>query len=162
MSLNGNSLLCERIAGSKLYTEVLPWVFCCQDIPLFGHCNMGIDFCNVDGAVSQHFLNIADINISFQQTGGKGVPEHMRSDMQVYCCKRGILGDDAAYGLIRQGVAILIREEMTTLFDFCLKIIFVSDQNIYHGVISNLYFSFFASFSVNQDGPVVQTDIIRF
>ena len=56
------------------------------------------------------------------------MPEHMRSDMQVYRCKRGILGDDAAYGLIRQGVAILSREEMTTLFDFCLKIIFVSDQ----------------------------------
>ena len=93
-------------------------MFRCQDLSLFGHRNMGIDFCDVDRAVPQHLLDIADINISLQQTCGKCVSEHVWGDMQVYCCKSGILVDDATYRLIRQGVAILICEEMTTLFDF--------------------------------------------
>lgn len=83
---------------------------------MFGHRDMGIDFRNVDGAVSQHFLNIADIDISFQQTCGKGVPEHMRSDMQVYRCKRGILVDNTAYGLIRQGKRLLLKQSFSWLF----------------------------------------------
>ncbi len=42
---------------------------------------MSIDFRNVDGAVSQHFLNVADVHIGFQETGGKSMAEHVWRDM---------------------------------------------------------------------------------
>ena len=119
--------LYEGIAGSELYTEILSWMFRCQDIPLLGHGNMGIDFRNVDGAVSKHLLDIADINISLQQTCGKGVPEHVWGDVQVDGGKNCVFVDNAAYRLVRQDFAILIGEEMATLHDFGLKITFVFD-----------------------------------
>ena len=44
---------------------------------------MGVNLRNIDGTVSQHLLNIADVYIGFQQTCGKGVSEHMGGDMLV-------------------------------------------------------------------------------
>lgn len=61
--------------------KLLSGMFCCQNIPLFGHCDMSINFCNINRAVPEHFLNIADIHIRFQQACGEGMPEHMRGNM---------------------------------------------------------------------------------
>ena len=61
--------------------EIFSWMFCCQNIPLFRHCNMGIDFRDIDGAMPKHFLDIADVYICFQQACGEGMPEHMWGDM---------------------------------------------------------------------------------
>lgn len=61
--------------------EVLSGMLCCQDVPLLGHRNMGIDFSDIDRAVSKHFLDITDVNIGLQQACGKGMPEHMWGDM---------------------------------------------------------------------------------
>ena len=50
----------------KANLEVLPGMFCGKDIPLLGHCHMGIELCNVDGTMPQYFLDIADVDICLQ------------------------------------------------------------------------------------------------
>lgn len=55
-------------------------MFCGEDIPLFGDSDMGIDLGGVDGAVSQHFLNEADIYARFQKTGGEGVSKLVEAE----------------------------------------------------------------------------------
>ena len=54
-------------------------MFSCQNTSLFSQRNVSINLSDVDGAVPQHFLNIADVHISFQQTGCKSMSEHMWS-----------------------------------------------------------------------------------
>ena len=52
-------------------------MLCSEDISLFGHGDMCVDFRDIDRTVPQHFLNIADINIRLQKAGGKCVSKHM-------------------------------------------------------------------------------------
>ena len=49
-------------------------MFIHQNILLLSAGHMGIDFCRADRTVSKHFLNIADVDILFQQQSSKGVP----------------------------------------------------------------------------------------
>ena len=81
--------------------KIFSWVFGCKNIPLFGHGNMGVYFGDIDGTMSQHFLNIADIHICFQKAGGEGVPQHMGCDMQFYGGKGSVFVDRSADRLIR-------------------------------------------------------------
>lgn len=71
-----------------------------QNILLLRHRHMRINLRHVDGAVPQHLLNIADIHIRIQQTGRKGVAEHMRGDVLFDGGQRGIFVDHPAHGLI--------------------------------------------------------------
>ena len=71
-----------------------------QNVPLFGHGHMGIYFGHIDGAVAQHFLDIADIDIGFQKACGKGMSEHVRGNMQADGSKGGIFSDHSADGLV--------------------------------------------------------------
>ena len=71
-----------------------------ENIPLLRHGNMCIDFRNINRTMPQYLLNIPDINISLQQACGKGMAEHMRSDMQVNCRKGRIPVDHSADSLI--------------------------------------------------------------
>ena len=52
---------------------------------------MGIDLCGCDTLVSQHFLHCPQIGTSFQQMGGKGVPQGMGGNSFLYtrrlCCR---------------------------------------------------------------------------
>ena len=61
----------------SLQFKILPRMLGSKDIPLLRQGNMGINFRDIDRTVSQHFLNITDINIRLQKAGGKCVPEHM-------------------------------------------------------------------------------------
>ena len=71
-----------------------------EDCPLFCDCDMRIYFRDVDRAVAEHFLNVADVHIGFQQAGCKGVAEHVRRDMDVDRCQSTVVVDRAADGLI--------------------------------------------------------------
>ena len=71
-----------------------------KDIPLLRQGNMGINFRDIDRTVPQHFLNIADINILFQQKRSERVPEHVRCDMLVQICQSGIMIDHEADRLV--------------------------------------------------------------
>lgn len=53
----------NNVAVSNM--ELFSRMFCCQNIHLFRHRNMGIYFRNIDRTVSKHFLDVADIYICF-------------------------------------------------------------------------------------------------
>ncbi len=79
----------------------IPRMFIHQNILLLSAGHMGIDFCRADRTVSKHFLNIADVDILFQQQSSKGVSEHMGSNMLFYSGKIGIAVDHKTDGLVR-------------------------------------------------------------
>ena len=130
-----------------------------QNVPLFGHSHMGIDFSYIDGAVSQHFLDVADVNICFQKACGEGMAEHVRGNMQTDGSKGGIFSDHSADRLVGQRCAVLAGEEVSAALYFSYESIFVGFQGMGDRVASNLNFSFFRSLSVDQDGSVQETDI---
>ena len=72
-----------------------------QNILLLSVGHMGIDFSRADRTVSKHFLNIADVDILFQQQSSKGVSEHMGSNMLFYSGKIGIAVDHKTDRLVR-------------------------------------------------------------
>ena len=59
--------------------KILPRMFRYQYIPLICHGHMGIDLRDIDGTMSQHLLDIADIHVGFQEAGGKGVTEQIQT-----------------------------------------------------------------------------------
>ncbi len=80
--------------------KILPRMLRSENIPLLRHCNMRINFRNINRTMPQYFLNIPDINISLQQACGKGMAEHMRGDVQVNRRKGCIPVDHSADSLI--------------------------------------------------------------
>lgn len=44
---------------------------------------MGIYFCGFAGAVSEHGLDVADVDALLEQMGGKGMSEHVGRDFAV-------------------------------------------------------------------------------
>lgn len=71
-----------------------------QNIFLLCIRNMCINFRCTDRAMSQHFLDVPDIHILFQQQGGKGVPEHMRGNVLADLGKLCIAVNHKADGLV--------------------------------------------------------------
>lgn len=47
------------------HPEILPRMLVHQNIPLLCRGDMGVDFRDVDGTVTEHFLDVADIHIGF-------------------------------------------------------------------------------------------------
>lgn len=84
----------------SLHPKIFPRMFPRKDRPLFCDCDMCIYFRDVDRAVAEHFLNVADVHIGFQQAGGEGVTEHVRRDMDVDRSQSAVVVDRAADGLI--------------------------------------------------------------
>lgn len=126
-----------------------------KDVSLLRHSDMGIDFRNVDRAVSQHFLNIADIHIRLQKTCRKGMAEHMRRYVLVYGGKRGIFVDHPAHRLVRQRFPRLVHEKMIAGSYFRMKGGFVFGKNLEHGFGADLNAAFLAAFSIDKDCAVV-------
>ena len=131
-----------------------------ENIPLLGHGYVCIDFRNMNGTVPQHLLNIADIHVCFQQTCGKGMPEHVGCDMQLDGSERGVFVDHSADGLIRQGSARLRCEEMPAVFHLVQKSVLVILQSADDHLISDLDLSFLGTFSIDQDAFIIQIYIV--
>ena len=89
-----------RLLNKKLYFKIPAGMFCCQYIALFSYRNMSIYFRDINRTMTEHFLNISDINIRFKKTGGKCVPEHMRSDVQFYGGQRTVFVNHSTHRLI--------------------------------------------------------------
>lgn len=47
------------------HPEILPRMLVHQNVPLLCRGDMGVDFRDVDGTVTKHFLDVADIHIGF-------------------------------------------------------------------------------------------------
>lgn len=126
-----------------LYMETVSRMFVCEYVSLLGHGDVGIDFGDVDGAVSEDFLDITDIDVCFQQAGGECVAEHVRCDMRFYGCQGGIFVDHSAYGLVRQYAAGLFDKKMVAGLHFGEKGSFIFFEDVDDGIVSDLDFSFF-------------------
>ena len=110
---------------------------------------MGIDLSNVNGAVSKHFLYVADVNISFQQAGGKGMTEHVRRDMHFYRCQGSVLIDHSSDGLVRQCYAGLFDKEVITGLHLRKDGVCIF-QYAKDRVVSELDLSLLCTFSIDQ------------
>lgn len=83
----------ESLAGRVAVRKIL-WLFplhhkplsrmlCSQYIPLLVDSYMGIYFSYVYRTVTEHFLDVADIDICFKEAGCEGVAKHMRGNIVV-------------------------------------------------------------------------------
>lgn len=93
------------------HPKPLPRVFIPQYISLLPHRDMCINLCDVNRTVSEHFLNVADVDIGFQKAGGEGMAEHVRGDVQVNGGEGAVFVNHAANGLVGQGSAGLIHKK---------------------------------------------------
>ena len=133
-----------------------------ENIFLFGHGYMGIDLSNINGTVSKHFLYVADVNIRFQQAGGKGMTEHVGSDVHFYRCQGSVLIDHSSDRLVRQCSAGLFDKEVITGLHFRKKGGFVSFQYAKDRVVSDLDLPLFCSFSIDQHAFFIQIYVMHF
>ena len=89
MTLQQPSVLYYRcgLLLRKLYMKISARMFGHEDVPLLGHGDMCVDFCNMYGTVPQHFLDVTDINVCFQKACGKGMPIQYNKDKSENPCK---------------------------------------------------------------------------
>ena len=135
--------------------QIFPGMACGEDVPLFGHGDMRIDGCDVDGTVSKHFLNIADIHIGFQQTGGECMAKHMRRNVQVDSCQRSVFVNHSPDRLIGQGCAVMVCKKMPAAFDLRQITGPVVVQNLHDRIVYKLQLSFFRPFAIDEDRAVI-------
>ncbi len=98
--------------------KVPPWMFGTENVFLFCQSDMSVDLGNINRTMSKHFLYISDIHIGLQETGCKGVTEHMRRNMQINGSKSGIFLYHSAYGLVGQRSASLIDKKIPAVINF--------------------------------------------
>lgn len=77
--------------------KILSGMFRRKNISLLSHGDMSIYFRNVNGAMSQHFLNVTDIHICLPKACSKGVTEHMRCYVLIYGGEGGIFVNHSAH-----------------------------------------------------------------
>lgn len=87
--------------------EINPWMFCRQDVSLFCHGNMGVDFACMYGTVTGHCLYIAYIEICLKKHRSKGMTPY-KGDVLLYGSKPRIIIEHPSYGLILKWTSLLI------------------------------------------------------
>lgn len=96
-----------------------------KNIPLFRQSDMRVNLRGVDGTVPQHFLDITNVYVRFQKTGGESVAEHVGRDVQMNGSKRSILLNHSAHGLVGERPVVLIDEKMIAGVDFIMECMIV-------------------------------------
>lgn|GEM_PF-1505925 len=144
------------------HPKPLPRVLISQYISLLPHRDMCINLCDVNRAVSEHFLNVADVYIGFQKAGGEGMTEHVWGDVQVNGGEGAVFVNHAANGLVGQGSAGLIHKKMCRGGYFGGKAAAVFIENVDNVIGGKLYIALFVAFSVYEDGSVDEIYIVIF
>jgi hypothetical protein len=79
------------------------------DLPQLSLAKMGIDLSGSNICVSQQLLDNPEIRPVFQKVGGKGVAQHVGSDLLRYATPLGVLLEDLPKPLARQPFAVQIQ-----------------------------------------------------
>ena len=137
-------------------------MFPCQDRPLLCDSNVRIYFGDMDGAVTEHFLDVADVDVGFEEAGGEGVAEHVRGDVQVNGGEGAVFVNHAANGLVGQGSTGLIHKKMCRGGYFGGKAAAVFIENVDNVIGGKLYVALLVAFSVYEDGSVDEIYIVIF
>ena len=112
--------------------------------------------------MSEHFLNVADVDIGFQKAGGEGVAEHVWGDVQVNGGEGAVFVNHAANGLVGQGSTGLIHKKMCRGGYFGGKAAAVFIENVDNVIGGKLYIALLVAFSVYEDGSVDEIYIVIF
>ena len=83
-----------------------------KNIPLLCDGDVGVNLGDVDGAVTEHFLDVADVDVGCEEAGGEGMAEHVRGDMEVDGGEGAVFVNHAADGLGGERGAGLIHKEV--------------------------------------------------
>ena len=101
-------------------------MFCFKDRFLFTDTRMSVDLSGSDGAVSEHLLNIPNIDVFFKQQRSKRMSEHMRSnmprDLSILC----IFINHVTHRLLGKSVVKAVDKKILILFRFYRKYVFVN------------------------------------
>lgn len=94
-------------------------------------------------AVTEHLLNMSDVNIRFKQVSGKRMADHMWWNMNRNACFIRVSIYHIPNGLFRKPVAQPVDEEIVVIIKFKPKFFAIFVQKIFNIFISNLNQSFF-------------------
>ena len=87
-----------------------------KDLSLLVHGHMGVDLGGGNGAMTEEMLDVLDIDISFQEESGKGMPEGVWGDVLLdvgQCCE---FADDVPHRLVGEGSAQPVDKERCFFF----------------------------------------------
>ena len=163
-------LICENIRKQytvsrswiwNSHTDFVPWMFKRKNFLLLWHCNVCVNLCCCNWAVTEYFLYVAYINIFFKKQGCEGVTEHMGSYMHRTAWKRCILIDNFPHRLLCQAFVQLIDKVISRFFYFVSKSSKIIRKNFQHIGIFNLYNPLFLSFAENFYGVIWQIHCCR-
>mgnify|MGYP004459755497 FL=1 len=112
--------------------------------------------------MAEHLLNVADIDVGFEEAGGEGMAEHVRGDVQVDGGEGAIFVYHAAHGLVGQGRAGLVHKKVCGGGDFGGKTAAVFHENVDNVVGGKLDIAFLVAFAVYEYGSVDEVYILVF
>ena len=141
--------------GAILNIHIFPGMLFCEDILLLGCCHVGVDLRDINGAMSQHFLDIADIHVCVQQTGGEGMTEHMWGNMEVNRSEICIFIDHIADRLFRQTMIKAVDKEVAAGIYVVVIFLLIFPQDPEDAFITQLKHALLGTFSVDQDGCLI-------
>ena len=124
-------------------------MFIPQYIPLLCRGDMCIYLGDVDGAVTEHFLDVADVNVGFEEAGREGVAEHVRCDVEVDGCEGAVFVNHAADGLVGERGAGLIHKKVCGGGGFGGKTAAVFGEGVDNIIGCELEVAFFVTFAVD-------------
>ena len=117
---------------------------------------------DVDGAVTEHLLDIADVNVSFEEAGREGVAEHVWGNVEVDGCEGAVFVNHAPDGLVGEWSAGLIHKKVCGGGNFGGKIAAIFGECVDNIIGCELEVTFFAAFAVDEDGSVSEIDVGGF
>lgn len=112
--------------------------------------------------MTEHLLNVADIDVGFEEAGGECVAEHVWGDVQVDGGEGAVFVYHAAHGLVRQGRAGLVHKKVCGGGDFGGKTAAVFNENVDNVVGGKLDIAFLVALAVYEYGSVDEVYIFVF
>ena len=83
----------------------------CVDLLELADAHFGVEPGGLQGAVSQEFLDKADVCSLFQHQGGEGVAEKAKGALLICICEVDVLAHNVAEMGASEGVSLLCEEE---------------------------------------------------
>ena len=132
-----------------------------QNIFLLRVRHVGVNLRRADGAVTEHSLYVANINVLLQQEGGEGVAEHVRGDVLVDTGELRVTVYHKADGLVGQLAVQTVHEKISAECNVVFEGFLVQCQRVDDLMVADLDDSFPRALSVNQDVAALEVDVGR-
>ena len=134
---------------SFIHLHKISRVLAHQNILLLRVRHVGVNLRRADGAVSEHPLYIADVNVLLQQKGGEGVAEHVRGDVLADAGEPRVTVYHKADGLVGQLAAQAVHEEISAGRNVIFEGFLIQRQHVDDFSVADLDNPFSCAFSIN-------------